>query len=256
MNLQLSFCVVIPMYNEEASAEKCVTAVYQTLETLPYRTVLIVVNDGSTDATGDILRLLAPEYEKLNVLTHEKNAGYGSALRTGTKRAADDGSYYVLFMDSGLTNDPKDIPKFAAKMLEGHDMIKASRYVKGSRVQEVPAYRVVISTLGNRIARFLFGLPIRDCTNGFRAVKLEFLSKMTLTEPGFAVLMEELYYAKFLARSFCEIPYTLTNRSNEHRASNFSFGPQVFYRYLKYALKSFFRLTPKSLQTVDALLEK
>ena len=239
MNTQLSFCVIIPMYNEDPGAEKCVRAVCQILDSLPYRTALIVVNDGSTDATGDILRRLASEYNKLIVLTHEKNAGYGSALRTGTKRAAADGFDYALFMDSDLTNDPKDIPNFAAKMLEGYDVIKASRYCKAGAVSGIPAYRVIISVIGNRVAGFLYGLPLTDCTNGFRAVKVSVLSKMTLTEPAFPIIMEELYYAKFLAESFCEIPVMLTDRTEEQRPTSFKYRPSIFYRYLKYAIKSF-----------------
>lgn len=246
----VSFCVVIPMYNEEASAERCARAVCETLEGLPYRTALIGINDGSTDGTGDILRRLAPEYDKLIVLTHGKNAGYGRALRTGIARAVADGFDYALFMDSDLTNDPRYIPDFVAKMLEGYEVIKASRYCsKRAAVSGVPAYRVIISAIGNRIASFLYGLPITDCTNGFRATKVSVLSKMDLTESGFPIIMEELYYAKFLANSFCQIPTKLTSRTEGQRASSFVYRPGVFYRYLKYAIKSFLRIKPSSLQS-------
>lgn len=253
MNSQLSLCVIIPMYNEESTAEKCVRSVCQVLDSLPHRTALIVVNDGSTDATGYTLGRLALQHSKLIVLTHENNAGYGSALGTGTTKAAADGFDYALFMDSDLTNDPRDIPKFVAKMLEGYDVIKASRYCKGGAVHGVPAYRVIVSVIGNRVARFLYGLPLTDCTNGFRAVKVSVLSNMTLTEPAFPIIMEELYYAKFLAKLFCEVPTMLTDRTVEQRATSFAYRPSVVYRYFMYALKSFFRIPPKSLQNADAL---
>lgn len=240
-----SFCVVIPMYNEEAGAEKCVRTVCQALEALPYRTALVAVNDASRDKTGDILDRLEPECSPLTVLTHESNLGYGSALKTGARYAAEMGFDYVLFMDSDLTNDPKYLPLFADRMLAGCDVIKASRYIRGGAVVGVPSWRVFISVIGNRVASLLYGLPIRDCTNGFRAVRTAILRQMQLQENGFAIIMEELYQAKFLARTFCEVPYILTARAQGERPTSFFYRPKVFYNYLKYAVKSFLNQAPR-----------
>ena len=242
--LDLCFCVIVPMYNEELVAEKCVRTLCHALDSYPQRVALIVVNDGSMDTTGAILARLAPEYSRLVIVTHERNAGYGGAVRTGIQKAAEMAYDYALFMDSDLTNDPKYIGAFVDKMLDGIDVIKASRYVRGGSAVGVPVHRVVISVIGNRLSRMLFGLPISDCTNGFRAVRVDILKRMPLTEPGFAVIMEELYYAKFLAGTFSEIPYTLTARPDTVRKSSFYYRPRVFWRYLRYALKSFLGLSP------------
>jgi len=245
MNTPLTFCIVVPMYNEEQGAEECVRVLCQTLVSFPYRTALLAINDGSGDGTGEILSRLTQEYTQLIVVRHEKNAGYGGAVRTGIQKAAEMNFDYALFMDSDLTNDPKYITAFVEKMLAGIDVIKASRYIRGGRAVGVPFFRVVISVVGNTMVRFMFGLPIADCTNGFLAMKVDILKQMPLTERGFAVIMEELYYAKFLAKTFAEVPYTLTARSGTVRRSSFYYRPKVFYQYLKYAVMCFLKIGPK-----------
>lgn len=239
MKTTVNFAVVIPMYNEELGVEKCVRTVCQALDSLTNQTALIAVNDGSHDQTGIILSQLEKEYSRLIVITHEKNQGYGCGLKTGMRQAAELKFDYVLFMDSDLTNDPKYLPRFVERMEQGFDVIKASRYIKGGAVVGVPAWRRIISIVGNQIARLLYGLPINDCTNGFRALKTSLLQQMNLQESGFAIIMEELYQAKFLAKTFCEVPYTLTDRSAAIRPSSFIYRPKVFYNYLKYPIKSF-----------------
>lgn len=232
------------MFNEEAGAEQCVHAVCDELSRLPNRTTLIAVNDGSRDRTGDILRTLAPVEPRLTAVDHGQNRGYGAALRTGLERAAQDGYEYVLFMDSDLTNHPSDIPRFANKMAEGPDIIKATRYSGGGSVSGVPFYRVAISRIGNMLARVLYGLPVHDCTNGFRAGKVDLMMKMQLRENRFPIIMEELYWSKFLTRSFAEVPVVLTNRTGEQRVTSFSYKPRVFYNYLKYPVLAFFGIQP------------
>jgi dolichol-phosphate mannosyltransferase len=232
------------MYNEEAVAEKCVRTVCKALDAIPYSSSLIIVNDGSDDKTGSILARLKPEYNRLIVLTHEQNKGYGSALKTGARHASEIGFDYLLFMDSDLTNDPKYLPLFVEKMLEGFDVIKASRYIQGGGVLDVPIWKVIISIIGNRVANILYGLPVRDCTNGFRAIKTCLVKQMQLREKGFAIIMEELYYAKYLAKSFCEIPYTLKSRKKGQRKSSLSYGPTMLYCYIKYAVKAFLNQSP------------
>ena len=64
-NTNIKACIVIPMYNEEAGAEKCIKAINNYIEALEYLDALIIVNDGSTDATGSILKDLLPNYKKL-----------------------------------------------------------------------------------------------------------------------------------------------------------------------------------------------
>lgn len=240
-----SFAVVVPMHNEEDGAERCVHAVCTAIAALPTRTALIVVDDGSTDSTSKILGSLKSEGNPFAFLSHERNRGYGGALRTGAEHAADAGYDYILFMDSDLTNDPAYLPAFLTKMGEGYDVIKASRYAPGGRTIGVPAWKVLISAFGNRIARLLFGLPLTDSTNGFRAIRTALFSRLDLTEPGFSSIMQEIYQAKFLTRSFCEVPCTLTARSTRLRPSGFSYRPSVLYAYLKYPIRSFLGLAPR-----------
>jgi dolichol-phosphate mannosyltransferase len=239
------FGVVIPMYNEERGAEKCVRSVCAALAAIPSRNKLLVVNDGSGDRTGEILDRLAPEFPNLSVFHHERNLGYGGALRTGTRKAIEAGYDYALFMDSDLTNDPADIVKFVVQMDKGCDVIKASRYTAGGGMPGVPWKRRVISQAGNAVARILFGTGLRDCTNGFRAVRTSILARTNLQENGFPIIVEELYQCKFLARTFCEIPVLLTNRSEEQRPTSFSYKPETLRKYLSFAIKAFLGVKPK-----------
>jgi dolichol-phosphate mannosyltransferase len=247
-----SFSVIVPMYNEESGAEKCVRRIAEVLACLPQRTELVAVNDGSRDATAGILNRLSAEFPNLRVIHHPVNRGYGAAQRTGIAYAAQAGFDYCLFMDSDLTNDPADIPKFVEKMRDGYDVIKATRYSDGGAVSGVPAYRVLISRAGNWVARRLYRLPIADCTNGFRAVRTRLLSQMALTEQKFPVIMEELYYSSFLACRFAQVPVRLTDRSEDQRPTSFGYRPRVFYDYLKYPVKAFFRVRPQ-LRTPDGV---
>jgi glycosyltransferase involved in cell wall biosynthesis len=232
------------MYNEEPGAENCVDKVCAVLTTLAGDSKLIAVNDGSRDRTGEILDAIAPRFPNLLVVHHTKNKGYGAALQTGVATASQAGFDYTLFMDSDLTNDPRDLPRFVEQMRAGYDVIKATRYSRGGGVSGVPAYRVIISRVGNWIAGFLFRLPLHDCTNGFRAAKTQILARMKLTENRFPIIMEELYWSKYLARTFVEVPVTLTNRDAALRPTSFAYKPSVFWQYLKYPLRAFFGMRP------------
>jgi dolichol-phosphate mannosyltransferase len=238
------FCVIIPMFNEERGAEICVRRVCPALEAIDYPSKLITVNDGSRDRTGAILDRLAGEFPKLLVVHHQHNSGYGAALRTGVRKAAEQGFDYALFMDSDLTNDPADIPKFVALMEQGIDVIKASRFVAGGRMQGVPWQRSIFSVAGNAVARPLFRIGVRDCTNGFRALKVDILKRMDLHERSFPIIVEELYQAKFLARTYAEVPVVLTSRTADQRATSFAYAPKIMGKYFGYALKAFLGIRP------------
>ena len=108
----------------------------------------------------------------------------------------------------------------------------------------VPWKRRAISRAGNVVAKALFRVGVKDCTNGFRAVRTSVLTRMDLRENGFSIIMEELYQCKFLAHSFCEVPVLLTNRSEEQRPTSFSYTPRTFLKYFKFALKAFLGLKP------------
>jgi glycosyltransferase involved in cell wall biosynthesis len=244
---QPSFAVVIPMFDEEAGAETCVRRVCAELAHIPNMTRLITVEDGSRDHTGQILERLAAGEPRLMLVRHGQNRGYGAALRTGTEKAYEAGFQYVLFMDSDLTNDPGDLHRFAGEMTRGVDVIKATRYSKGGTVSGVPTYRVWISRIGNALARVLFHLPVHDCTNGFRAVKADLLMSMDLKENRFPIIMEELYWSKYLARTFSEVPVTLKNRADDVRPTSFSYRPGVFWKYLKYPIRAFAGIQPHKL---------
>jgi glycosyltransferase involved in cell wall biosynthesis len=243
-----SFAIVVPMFNEESGALRCIQEIIDVLRNFPQRTQLILIDDGSSDATGRILRQAKEKFEELTIITHDRNLGYGAALQTGGHAALQQEYEYVVFMDSDLTNNPGFISCLIDRLENGYDIVKASRYIAGGGVKGVPAWRYWVSRIGNLIARWLYGLPIRDCTNGFRAVRTNVFNRMDLRERGFAVIMEELYWAKFLRAKVFEVPYVLTSRPETLRPSSFQYHPQVLYRYLKYPLLAFLGLAPSRMR--------
>lgn len=231
--------VIIPMFNEQANAERCIIAVTAVIQTRVPKARLFVVNDGSSDLTPSILERLSTLGLPFTYISHPQNKGYGAALVSGAQLALKHGYQFGLFMDSDLTNDPELIPVFAERLKKGDiDFLKASRYVKGGGMQGVPVYRQLFTIIGNRVASILFGMGIRDCTNGFHAVRLEILSKMQPKERGFPFLMEELCFLKSKKARGAEIPYTLTARSGPDGDSKFSYSFKTILTYLKYALRA------------------
>lgn len=239
------------MYNEEAGAERCVRAVCGIVEGLPVRACLIAVNDGSRDGTRMVLDRLALTQAQLEVVHHEMNRGYGVALRSGVEQAARAGFDFVLFMDSDLTNSPADIPKFVEAIAGGAEVVKATRYRDGGAMRGVPLRRQLISRTGALVARVLFHAGLSDCTNGFRAVRTSLLMRLRLRETRFPVIVEELYCCIFIARRFAEVPVRLTNREASLRPTSFGYQPDVFWRYLKYALLACFRIPPTGRVATD-----
>ncbi len=228
------------MFNEEVGAEKCVRAVTEVLTRLTCRRALIVVNDGSTDRTPEIVDSLEAEIPHLTVIHHETNGGYGAGLKTGAIEADRQGFEYVLFMDSDLTNPPSDIPKFVPEMKKGSDVIKGCRFCKGGRMVGVPWKRQVMTRTARLISACLFRVGVKDCTNGFRAIKTEVFLKMPLEERGFAIIMEELYWAKKFGCTFANVPTTLHSRSEDQRPTLFAYNYSTVAVYLKHAVRSLF----------------
>lgn len=234
-------CIIVPMYNEEAVAQECLSTIVPYIESLLDETRILVLDDGSSDRTKEIIKLFiaSSPAKKVDLISHGMNCGYGGATKTGVQHAIENGYEYVIFMDSDLTNHPRYLEKFYEKMRESFAYIKATRYSDGGKVEGVPWQRRIISLVGNCIARPAFRLPLSDLTNGFRAVSVDVLKRVTYTERGFPVIMEELWQAKKLTRSFCEIPYVLTSRKAEQGVTGFSYNWRTYAAYLKYVAKAF-----------------
>lgn len=237
MNERLA--IIIPMYNEEKGAEKCISEVIEEIKKINESVKLFVVNDGSKDRTEkNIFKAKAKYKNYLHIVTYKKNKGYGGALQAGIKSAIKEGFTYALFMDSDLTNNPKYIKDFVRVIPKNYDLVKASRYIKNGKMTGVPLKRKLLSVTASIVARNLFGMGIRDVTNGFRMVRLELLKDVTFHENSFPIILEELYILKRKGARAYEIPNILTSRKNS--ASHFSYNYATMWGYLKYAIKAFF----------------
>jgi glycosyltransferase involved in cell wall biosynthesis len=171
--------VVIPVFNEVATVE----SLLRRVRDVPLQLEVIVVDDGSTDGTRDLL----PKFEGSlidRLLMHEKNAGKGAALRTGFKHATGD---VVVVQDADLEYDPYELPMLLAPILAGKaDAVYGSRFLGGP-------HRVLFfwHSVGNRVLTLLSNMftdvNLTDMETCYKMVRRELLQSLPLTANRFGI---------------------------------------------------------------------
>lgn len=181
MALSSEAAVVLPVWNEAGSLAAVLDAVRRV-----YSGNVIVVDDGSTDATPAVL---AGRHD-VTVVTHDRNLGYGRSLTDGFARAFELGAGAVVTMDCDGQHEPVHIPEFLAA-LETCDIASGSRYLPASPVVgAAPPTRQDVNRRVTAAINAVTGWTLTDAFCGFKAYRASAIHAMTLTEPGYALPLQ------------------------------------------------------------------
>jgi len=157
---------IAPAYNEKGKIGRVVAKVPKSAAA-----EVVVVSDASDDGTDEEARAAGA-----TVLRHETTLGVGAAIRTGLKYGVDKGYDVMVVMAGNDKDDPTEIPKLVAPVLErGADYVQGSRYARGGAYGRMPLHRTILTRAYPWLVRVVTGFPITDATNGFRAISAKFL---------------------------------------------------------------------------------
>jgi len=210
--------VTLPAYNEEATLATLLERIRESMEENEIEYRVIVVNDGSSDGTGEIVDRMRDSIP-VRRIDHATNRGLGEAIRTGLL-AAIEGSKdrdIIVTMDSDNTHTPGLIARMVRTIREGNDVVIASRFQPGAHVRGVPLYRRVLSRVGSLMFRVAFPTPgVRDFTSGYRAYRAEVVKQAFDTyggafvaESGFSCMVDILLKLRRLEAIMSEVPLVL-----------------------------------------------
>ena len=173
--------IVIPTYNEKDTIPLIIAKIY-SYDFTRYVSELdiLVVDDNSPDGTGQVVKQLQSSDPRIHLLERSEKQGLGKAYVAGFLFALERKYDYIFEMDADLSHDPVYLKDFFEKILE-YDLVIGSRYVKGVNVINWPLSRLLISYFGNRYARFVTGIPVRDVTAGFKCFRADVLSAIDLS---------------------------------------------------------------------------
>ena len=226
--------IIIPTYNEKENIEKMVRKVFS----LPEKFHILVIDDGSPDGTGDIIKNLQKEFtDCLHLIERKGKLGLGTAYLTGFKWALDHNYDYIFEMDADFSHNPDDLPKlYNACAKEGADMAIGSRYCKGISVVNWPIGRVIMSYYASAYVRTVLGMKIYDCTAGFKCYSNKVLSTIDLDNikmRGYGFQIEMKYNTYKLGFKIQEVPIIFIDRTEgTSKMSSGIFG-EAFWGVLK-----------------------
>jgi dolichol-phosphate mannosyltransferase len=203
---------VIPTYNERENIEGLIE---QVLGLGPEFHVLIV-DDNSPDGTGEIVRRLQEQSERVRVLQRPGKKGLGTAYMDGMTLALAEGADYVVQMDADFSHQPSALVQFldTAQQTDA-EVVIGTRYAQGGAIRNWPLSRKLLSRVGNTYARLLLGREMTDYTSGFMLHRSSALREVPFCEfagSNFAFLLElKVEYAR-QGRRAVEVPIEFINR--------------------------------------------
>lgn len=178
-----SISAFFPAYNDGKTIGGLVEKTLALLPRLADDYEVIVINDGSSDETAAVLeRCRAANPDRVRIVTHEQNRGYGGALRSGFAAAKKD---LVFYTDGDAQYDPLELEALVKRMAP------AVGFVNGfKKNRNDPWHRVAIGWLYNRFARFIFGIQLRDIDCDFRLIRRSLLEELSLKSTSGTICVE------------------------------------------------------------------
>lgn len=234
--------VIIPTYNEKENIEN----ILRKVKSLPEDFHVLVVDDGSPDGTGAIVKEIQKEFpDSIFILERAGKQGLGTAYLDGFKWGKEKEYEFFFEMDADFSHNPEDLVRlYHTSKDENIDVVIGSRYIKGVNVVNWPMSRVLLSYFASRYVRIILSIPVEDTTAGFicyRRKVLEAINFKKIKFVGYAFQIEMKYIAYKKGFSIKEIPVIFTDRTLGKSKMSQSIIKEAVFGVLQLKLRSITR---------------
>src|SRR5918992_2989915 len=187
-----------PAYNDGGTIASLVIRAVQSISRLTPDFEVIIVNDGSADATAEIADELARAYPQVRVVHHEKNRGYGGALQSGFAAATRE---LVFYTDGDAQYDPAEMAQLWAALDDRVDLVNGYKISRSD-----PLHRIVIGRMYHHAVKLLFGLRVRDVDCDFRLMRRAIFDRVTLEKHSGVICLEMMKKVQDAGFRIAEVP--------------------------------------------------
>lgn len=207
----MKLSVVIPAQNEEGSVGRTVEGIVAVLEREGVDYEVVVVDDGSEDATATVVERIGAANPRVRCHRSHYEKGFGMAIRAGLD--VFEGDAVVIAM-ADASDDPEDVVRYQRLLEEGWDCAFGSRFVPGAKICDYPRLKLAINRLANQFIRILFRHRYNDTTNAFKGYRREVIETIQpLLSKHFNLTVEMPLKAIVRGHSYAVIPTSWTNRT-------------------------------------------
>jgi len=232
-NKKQKFCklsLIIPTYNEAENISELIERIEKSLKNVIFE--IIIVDDNSEDKTAEIAEKLNIKYGNIKILKRNNKLGLGSAVVDGIKKSTGE---ILGVMDADLQHPPELLPKMLEKIENGFDIVVASRYIEGSKVEESNVLRKLMSLGAVVLAHILLQKTrvVKDAVSGFFMFRREVIDGVNLNPIGYKILIEILVKGKYDKVKVTEIPYIFKSR----KKGRSKLGVREIFNYVTLLLK-------------------
>jgi glycosyltransferase involved in cell wall biosynthesis len=206
--------VFFPAYNDSGTIASMVIRAVQAASALTPDYEVIVVDDGSSDATAEIADELARTYSGVRVIRHERNRGYGGALQTGIRSAKKD---LIFYTDGDAQYDPGEMSLLWSHLTPDADIVNGYKISRAD-----PLHRIIIGRLYHHIVSLMFGLRMRDVDCDFRLMRRSMFERVELDKTSGVICLEMMKKVQDAGFRMVEVPV-----HHFHRA----YGKSQFFNF-------------------------
>lgn len=203
--------VIIPSRDESENLPACISEIIDELIKNKILHEVLVIDDGSTDNTHEVVILMIKRYPSIRYIRNEGRNGFGRAVRLGLQKFSGDAVAVIM---ADRSDSPQDLIKYWNTLKEGYECVFGSRFVPGGQVIDYPKAKLLANRIVNTAIRFAFNIPCNDITNAFKIYRREVIEGcQPFISPHFNLTVEIPLKAIIRGFSWTTIPISWRNRS-------------------------------------------